>query len=78
MNCAIGQIVSQVGFDMADPVAIERLRYATEECMENVFTMSARDNQLTQLQKFSHYAFRTLCASVNVCMSADATNTAGF
>lgn len=35
MNCAIGQIVSQAGFDMADPVAIERLRYATEECMEN-------------------------------------------
>jgi hypothetical protein len=33
MNRAIGQIVSQVGFDLAEPVAMEGLRFAAEECM---------------------------------------------
>lgn len=33
MNRAIGQIVTQAGFDLAEPVAMEGLRLATEECM---------------------------------------------
>jgi hypothetical protein len=32
MNRAIGQILTQTGFDLAEPVAMEGLRYATEEC----------------------------------------------
>ena len=33
MNRSIGQSLQQSGFDLADPVALDSIRNATEECM---------------------------------------------
>jgi hypothetical protein len=34
MNRSIGQVLREVGFDLADPVALDGFRNATEECMQ--------------------------------------------
>lgn len=34
MNRSIGQVLREVGFDLADPIALDGFRNATEECMQ--------------------------------------------
>src|SRR6267378_4319550 len=74
MNQAIGRVLSDAGFCFADPVALNSLQNATEECTRYISATGQTHPCFTLTARLSYAPSGVLCASVDDRIPEDSTD----